>query len=112
MSMLETEIDLETSYEFIKEIFNNIKPDQFQQIIKQLEEKQVLFATLLTEESLAHITTDDLQHILQRMFSTKRLRKRWDTDQLEKFKSYTYELLYGTDELADRFEKFCSLSKT
>ena len=108
--MSDIEIDLETSYEFIKEIFNQIKPDQFQALIKQLEQKQTLFQTLLKKESLLEISNDNLTVLLQKMFSTKRLMKKWSEDQYEKFKSYSYELLYGTDDFDKRFERFCTLS--
>lgn len=105
-------IDLETSYEFIKEIFNNIKPDQFQQVIKSLEEKEAFFHSLLKQDSFLDLSNADLKELTSKMFSTKRLSKKWSDDHFEKFKSYSYELLYGTDEFDSRFEKFCTYAKT
>lgn len=109
--MSDIEIDLETSYEFIKEIFNNIRPDQFQSVIKQLEEKQSLFQTFLQKDRLLDLSNEDLLSLLKTMFLTKRLSKKWSNDHFEKFKSYSYELLYGSDELDQRFERFCIVSK-
>ena len=63
--MSDIEIDLETSYEFIKENYNQIKPDQFQALIKQLEQKQTFFQTLLKKESLLEISNDNLSVLLQ-----------------------------------------------
>lgn len=109
--MLDVEIDLETSYEFIKEIFNNITPEQFQQVIKDLEKKEVLFQSLLTKEKLSALSKTELTLLTSRMFSTRRISKRWTDDHYDKFKTYTLELLYGPEDFSDRFEKFCSYSK-
>ena len=56
--MSDIEIDMETSYEFIKEIFNQINPVQFQGLIKQLEEKQKLFQYFLSKEHLLNLSKD------------------------------------------------------
>ena len=109
--MLNVEIDLETSYEFIKEIFNNIVPEQFQQVIKDLEKKEALFQSILTKNRLSSLSKDEITLLTTRMFSTRRLSKRWTDDHYEKFKNYAFELLYGSDNFNDRFEKFCSFAK-
>ena len=109
--MVNVEIDLETSYEFIKEIYNNIVPEEFQQVIKDLEQKEAFFQSFLIKDKLLKLSKQELTQLTSKMFTTKRLSKRWEDDHYEKFQSYTYELLYGSDSFEDRFEKFCSYVK-
>ena len=111
--VLDVEIDIETSYELVKEIYQQIKPDELRSLGLRVEEKVDLFQHFLSSENaILNLSIDELKHILLKMFSTKRASKKWSNEQFELFKSYASKLLFGNEPFEERFNYFCSVAKT
>lgn len=109
---LQLKVDVETTYEFIKEIYTHISPDFLQGLSKLLEEKSEQFTTILQKDNLDIAPQEDLSAIYKRIFALRRGLKKWGPDQFEQMREYTIQLLYDKLSLEKRFNAFCSRVKT
>ena len=104
---LQVGVDVETSYEFIKEIYTHIEPGFLQGLSKLLEEKSEFFSSILKKESFGDVRQDDFFEICKRIFALKKFAKKWTSEQFDQMKDYVFTLLYGDEPLTDRFTTFC-----
>lgn len=102
-------VDVETSYEFLKEIYQKIKPDYLQELSKSMEEKVELFTHVLHPDN---IEDENLANIYHKIFSIRRKSKKWSNNQMDQLKDFIIELLFGKEELSSRFNVFCNRLKT
>ncbi|MDH5401757.1 MAG: hypothetical protein OEZ01_04935 [Candidatus Heimdallarchaeota archaeon] len=99
-------IDLLTSYDFIKEIYNRMSVDSLRSLGKRLEVKASKIQSWVTGE----LTIDNLKSMCSWIFITKKISKRWSDLQWEELSHGVTNLLHGDDKFEDRFNRFCNMS--
>ncbi len=100
-------VDTESAKEFMKEALSNISPEELNQICSEVENKSARFQAWLQRQALADLEEEDLFRILRLVFATRRkARKILDDFGWQNLKQWTESLLYGTDPLEVRFQRF------
>ncbi len=102
-------VDTETAKEFMKEILDQIEPDELVSICGAVEIKSSKFRTRFSEDNISTLGEEELEDALKNIFSARRKIKpmieRYGLDQL---KEWIHALLYGKEEVHVRFESFVS----
>ncbi|MDP6236092.1 MAG: hypothetical protein QGE96_04390 [Candidatus Poseidoniia archaeon] len=103
-------VDTESSAEFLKEATKLATSRELENIAQRLEMKRGMFAELLAPERLASLTEDEFVLLLDHVFSIRRKARRLlRLISVESFRQRTQELLYGEEDVGDRFERFVTL---
>lgn len=101
-------VDTESAKEFMKEALSKILPEELAQICSQLQVKSQIFQNRLSQKSLSSMAEEDLCKILRLVFSTRRkAAKILEELKAVRLREWTLELLYGNEEVENRFQKFC-----
>ncbi len=101
-------VDTESAKEFMKEALAKVSPDELNQICGQLERKSQLFRSWLGPEVLQNGQAPEMYKILRNIFSTRRkAQKLLETFSQASLSSWMRELLYGEQEIGQRFQAFC-----
>lgn len=104
---IDLEVDKVTSYEFIKQIYDQINPEVLRGIGKDLMEKSQYFSQLLHPDHFDELSHEDLATLTQQIFATKKISRKWTSDQFNTFKNSITELLHGTGYFGEKFNGFC-----
>lgn len=103
-------IDMEAAKEFMKETLAKVKKENLIDIADALEEKSLLFQHTLAEDKLKEISKEELEVIFKRIFSIRRkLDKLYIQITCDQLKPAIYDLLYGTEKIDQRFQRFIDL---
>jgi hypothetical protein len=101
-------IDMEAAKEFMKETLAKVEKENLIDIANSLEEKSAIFQEGLAKDRLNDITQEDLDSILQRIFSIRRkLPMVYEHISFEKLRSAIFHLLYSAGKPDFRFQAFC-----
>ncbi|MCI0443730.1 hypothetical protein L0152_10985 [bacterium] len=101
-------VDTESAKEFMKEALSKISPVELSQICSDLQVKSGKFQTWLNAQSIEKLSANDLQKIFRNVFSTRRkAQKLLHEYQEEQLKEWMLNLLYGKEQLEQRFQSFC-----
>ena len=100
-------VDSEAAMEFMKEATKVATGTELEDIGQRLEAKSRLFRELLAKDRLAELDEDDLTRLLQSIFTLRRKgRGLVSANGLETLRGELGELLYGTEPVAKRFDRF------
>jgi len=103
-------IDMEAAKEFMKETLAKVKKKNLIDIADALEVKSLLFQHTLAEDKLKEISKEELEVIFKRIFSIRRkLDKLYGQITFDQLKPAIYDLLYGTDKIDQRFQRFIDI---
>lgn len=81
-------------------------------ITSDLESKSQFFREKLAQDSIPTLSDDDVDQILGKIFSARRKRKSiLENNNPQDFKNNLLVLLYGEEEIHQRFQKFCDSLK-
>ncbi len=100
-------VDAEAALEFMKEATKVATGTELEDIGQRLELKSALFGELLAEERLETFDEEDLKCLLRHIFTLKRKAKRLlRRNDLVTIRQGFQDLLYGSDAIAERFDRF------
>jgi hypothetical protein len=100
-------VDTETALEFMVQIQEQIDKSELGTVVGEMEIKAKRFRELLAADRLAALTQDEVQGILRHTFGTRRKAKFLaETVGAGFFHASLPNLLYGSDDVARRFETF------
>lgn len=100
-------VDTETAREFMKEVLNKAGAAELEAICAEVEHKSKWFADRLSAGALPGLSEADYHSLLGRIFSARRNAKLFrESFDFEDMRSWIGELLWGDEELGDRFEGF------
>lgn len=103
-------IDMEAAKEFMKETLAKVEKQNLIDIADALEEKSLLFQQTLAEDKLKKISEEELNVIFKRIFSIRRKQdKLYGQISFDQLKPAIYDLLYGSDKIDHRFQRFIDL---
>jgi hypothetical protein len=107
-------VDSESADEFLKEASKLASSSELENIARQLEKKQTMFAEYLRAENLVKMETEDFAQLMNHIFSIRRrAAKIVKAVGVENLRAATITLLYGEGETENRFEAFVkAISKT
>jgi len=102
-------IDIEAAREFMKETLAKVDKLVLVDIANKLEKKSLFFQESLAKESLLDKSKEELDLVLDRVFSIRRKKEKlYKVIDFDDLKDSIYELLYSDGKIEDRFEKFCN----
>ncbi len=100
-------VDAEAALEFMKEATKVATGTELEDIGQRLEIKSALFREVLAEDRIRSLDEEGLGRILRHIFTLKRKAKRLlRRNDLESIRQGLGDLLYGEDDVADRFDRF------
>lgn len=100
-------VDTETAKEFMAETLAKIDAEELANICAEVEAKSDWFRQMLHPDALSGLTPERLHAVLRRIFSTRgKTRKRLEAFELRDMRGWILELLYGTGNVATRFQGF------
>ena len=106
-------VDTATAKEFMKETLEKIDEQHLIKISDALTIKSNIFKKNFAEENIDQLSQEELIKTLKLIFSVRRNRKKILKELgFENFKNYLRDLLYGTDVLNVRFQRFCDQLNT
>jgi hypothetical protein len=103
---------MQTSYDFIAQIYEKVTPEILKKIGKKLEKKAARFRVHFDKQYLAQLDETKLRQMSKHIFCIKKLSRKWDKSQYNKLTSAIIDLIHGQDDLAVRFNTFIELAKT
>ncbi len=100
-------VDIEAAREFMKETLTKVDKLNLIDIANTLEKKSDLFQKLLSKNNLLEISEEDLDRILDKVFSIRRKKEKlFENISFENLRTAIYNLLYNDEQIDDRFQKF------
>ncbi len=101
-------IDMEAAKEFMKETLAKVEKENLTDIANSLVEKSALFQQVLAQERLNELSQEELDQVLQRIFSIRRkLPEVYGHISFHKLRSAIFHLLYSAGKPDFRFQAFC-----
>ncbi len=101
-------IDMEAAKEFMKETLAKVEKENLTDIANSLVEKSALFQQVLAQERLNELSQEELDQVLQRIFSIRRkLPEVYGHISFNKLRSAIFHLLYSAGKPDFRFQAFC-----
>jgi len=102
------QIDLETIKEFMKETLSKVEKSALIKIANELEEKHIFFKSVLKTDTIADLSIEDLESLLNRIFAAKRKKKKIIAlYSIEHWQQSIGALLNDSDDIERRFQSFC-----
>lgn len=103
-------IDIEAAREFMKETLSKVDKLTLIDIANTLEKKSLLFQNILSKDKVLVITQEEFDLVLDKIFSIRRKKDNlYKIISFENLKLAVYDLLYGYDEIDNRFQEFYDL---
>lgn len=100
-------VDTESAKEFMQETLSRITLEGLSQISADLQVKNRAFAKMLHLNAIDKLSEVEIHRLLQLVFATRRKTKKiLETFSIEKLRKWIKELLYGSEEIAVRFQHF------
>jgi hypothetical protein len=100
-------IDIEAAREFMKETLTKVDKLNLIDIANTLEKKSLLFQQSLSKDKLLVLKEEEFDLVLDKVFAIRRKKdKLYKIISFDNLRSSTYELLYGSDKIDTRFQKF------
>lgn len=100
-------IDIGAAKEFMKETLERVDREVLISIAADLEVKSQLFQQYLHPERLPLLEKAELDEVLKYVFVTRRrLKQLYESNPHDKLKEQINALLYGTENIEDRFQTF------
>ncbi len=100
-------IDIEAAREFMKETLAKVDKLNLIDIANTLEKKSSFFQRTLSKDKMSAISKEEFDMVLDKIFSIRRKKdKLYEIISFENLRPAVADLLYGSDKIDDRFQKF------
>ncbi len=100
-------IDIEAAREFMKETLTKVDKLNLIDIANTLEKKSDLFQKLLSKNNLLELSEEDLDLVLDKVFSIRRKKEKlFEHISFKNLRTAIYNLLYSDEKIDDRFQNF------
>lgn len=100
-------VDTESAREFLKEVSEQIAPDELKAICESLETKSRFFQSRLGPAVIGQLNGPEIHRLLRSVFATRRKAAQIvDQFSAERLQTWMAELMYGEQAIQHRFQQF------